>query len=364
MTVASQLCEAILLSTTFLAPLSVLAQTPNTPLTSVFQTDDFQITGVSVSKTGRLFVNFPRWSDRYLNAVAEVTSDGKMQPYPDKEWNRWDRKPETAATHFVCVQSVVVDDSDSLWVVDAAAPMLTAVIPGGAKLVEIELKTNRVTRVIPFGPDVAKPGSYMNDIRIDTKRGVAYLTDSGLGGIVTVDLHTGKSHRSLDGDLSVMPEQGVSIVIDGKPVLENGKPPQFKSDSIALSPDGEYLYYKAITAKSLYRIKTEILRGDQGGRNSSGVEKVGEIFPTDGFWMDRKGNLYLSDVQRNGVTVRTPDGQLKHLVSDPRLQWPDTFSEGPDGAIYISASHINESPSYNEGKSVRTTPYGVFKFKP
>ena len=94
------------------------------------------------------------------------------------------------------------------------------------------------------------------------------------------------------------------------------------------------------------------------------MEKVGEIFPTDGFWMDRKGNLYLSDVQHNGVTVRTPDGQLKHLVSDPRLQWPDTFSEGPDGAIYISASHINESPSYNEGKSVRTTPYGVFKFKP
>jgi hypothetical protein len=31
---------------------------------------------------------------------------------------------------------------------------------------------------------------------------------------------------------------------------------------------------------------------------------------------------------------------------DDRLQWPDTFTEGPDGSLYISASHINESPPF------------------
>lgn len=154
MRILSGTCMAIVLCAPVLAPAGTLAQSPGTLLTSVFESKDFQITGVSVSKTGRLFVNFPLVRSM-SNAVAEVTPDGKMQAFPDKEWNRWDLKPETAANHFVCVQSVVVDDKYSLWVAGAAAPMLTAVVPGGGKLVEIDLKTNHVSRVIPFGPEVA-----------------------------------------------------------------------------------------------------------------------------------------------------------------------------------------------------------------
>ena len=47
-----------------------------------------------------------------------------------------------------------------------------------------------------------------------------------------------------------------------------------------------------------------------------------------------------------------------------RLVWPDTFSQGPDGGIYVTASHINDSPQYNMGRSTRTMPYAVFEFKP
>jgi sugar lactone lactonase YvrE len=334
-------------------------------LTEFYQNNDFQLTGVSVSQSGRFFVNFPYWSDHYLNAVIEVMPDGTTRPYPDEEWNRWDRKAASAHNHFVCVQAVVADN-DSLWVVDAAAPMLIVDVPGGPKLVQIDLSTDKVKRIIPFGPDVAKTGSYMNDVRIDDKRQTAYLTDSGIGGIVVVDLKTGKSHRALDGNASVLPEPGVQIVIDGKTLLQNGKPPQFNSDSLALSPDGEYVYYKPITSKTLYRIKTELLRNANtpAAVLSAGVQKVAEIFPTDGFWMDSKGDLYLSDLTHNAVAVRKPDGSIQRVVSDPRLQWPDTFSEGPDGAIYISASHINDSPTFNQGKSTRTQPYEVFKFQP
>ncbi|MGI9074470.1 MAG: hypothetical protein ACR2JB_24860 [Bryobacteraceae bacterium] len=114
------------------------------PLTLVYQNNDFQITGVTVSRTGRLFVNFPLWSTEYLNAVVEVQKDGTAKPFPDEYWNRWDRKRDTARKQFVCVQSVVVDDTDTLWVVDAAAPMLASPVPGGAKLVKIDLQTNRV----------------------------------------------------------------------------------------------------------------------------------------------------------------------------------------------------------------------------
>ncbi len=343
------------------------AQSAKAPaLTAVYQNDDFQITGISVSKSGRLFVNFPRWSDRYLNAVVEVMPDGSAKPFPDKEWNQWDLKPASAGTHFVCVQSVVVDDSDALWILDPAAPALASVVPGGAKIVKVDLKTNKVVRVILFGEDVAKSDSYLNDVRFDLPRHTAYMTDSGHGGLVILDLESGKAYRALDGDPSVLVEPGVQVIVNGKQLLANGKPPQFNADSIALSPDGDYLYYKPVTANNLYRVKTDVLRETTAApaQVAAAVEKVAKTFPTDGLWMDMSRNLYLSEVEHNAVSRLTPDGKVERVVADDRLQWPDTFSEGPDGSIYISASHINDSPTYNQGKSTRTQPYVVFKFKP
>src|SRR3954462_5481285 len=146
-------------------------------LREIFRDDDFQLTGVTVSPSGRMFVNYPRWSDMYLNAVVEVMPDGSSRPSPDERWNGWDRKPATAADHFVCVQSVVVDDEDALWVLDPAAPLLTSPVPNGAKLVQVDLASGRVVRVIGFGPDVVRADSYLNDIRIDRSSQTAYITD-------------------------------------------------------------------------------------------------------------------------------------------------------------------------------------------
>src|ERR1041385_9252566 len=72
---------------------------------------DQQLTGVGVStRSGRIFVNFPYWSDDHSISVAEIVN-GQPKAFPDDEWN----KPGPAASHFVCVQSVVVDDQDNLW---------------------------------------------------------------------------------------------------------------------------------------------------------------------------------------------------------------------------------------------------------
>ncbi len=334
-------------------------------LTTVYENDDFQITGISVSKTGRLFLNFPRWSDRYLHAVVEVVN-GEAKPFPNAEWNQWNLKPATAGEHFVCVQSVVVDGNDSLWVVDAAAPLLTSVVPGGAKLVQIDLASNTVSRTITFDPTVVMADSYLNDVRFDDERRIAYVTDSGHGGIIVVDLASGQAHRALDGHPSVMVEEGVRVVVDGKELLQFGKPPQFNSDSIALSPDREYLYYKPVTANTLYRVKTEVLRDASASPEvvAAAVETVAQTFPTDGLWMDARGNLYLTDVTHDAVTRLAPDGGLERVVEDRKLQWPDTMSEGPDGTLYVSASHINNSPPFNQGLSTRNEPYRVFTFTP
>jgi sugar lactone lactonase YvrE len=331
------------------------------PLTEIYHNAEFQLTGISVSKTGRIFINFPRWSPEYLNAVMEVMPDGSAKPYPNQDWNRWDLDPKTASKHFVCVQSVVID-GDSLWALDAAAPMLMSIVPGGPKLVQIDLKTDQVKRVLGVGPEVAKTNTYLNDVRFDDRRKMAYITDSGLGGIIVVDLASGISHRALDGDPSVMPDKSVRIVIGGKPVLgPTGQTPAFHSDAIALSPDGEYLYYQPIASTTLYRVKTDSLRDSQATPHP---EKFAGTFPVDGIWMDSKQNIYLSNLQPKGVSRLTADRKMQTMLTDPRLEWPDTFSEGPDGSIYVTASHINESPTYNKGKSTRKSPYAVFKFIP
>lgn len=41
------------------------------------------------------------------------------------------------------------------------------------------------------------------------------------------------------------------------------------------------------------------------------------------------------------MKVRDANGVIT-LVQDKWLRWPDTFSEGPDGTVYITSSHIQD----------------------
>ncbi len=55
---------------------------------------EHQVTGVTVSKDGRIFVNFPRWTEDAPISVAEVMRDGQIKPYPDQDWNAAQRQEE------------------------------------------------------------------------------------------------------------------------------------------------------------------------------------------------------------------------------------------------------------------------------
>jgi DNA-binding beta-propeller fold protein YncE len=77
------------------------------------------------------------------------------------------------------VQSVVVDDQDALWVLDPTSPKTEAVVKGGSKLVKIDLAKNKVTQSIIFDENVAPERSYLNDVRVDTRTGHAFITESG-----------------------------------------------------------------------------------------------------------------------------------------------------------------------------------------
>ena len=323
---------------------------------------DQQVTGVGVStKSGRVFVNFPYWSDQHSISVAEIVS-GQPKPFPNDEWN----KPGLPASHFVCVQSVVVDDQDNLWVLDPAAPKMQEIVKGGPKLVKIDLQANQLAQTIPFGEDIAPAKSYLNNVRIDTRSDTASITDSGKGAIIVVNLKNGNARRLLDGHSSTQPEKGFKLVVDGRELIDQQKktPPQIASDGIALDARNGYLYYHALTAHTLYRIQTSFLTNERLSERDleSKVEKVAQTPAPDGMLEAPDGSVYLTDLEHNAVVHWDPATKsIEQVIADKRLMWPDTLSWEPNDELYVTASQIENMPRFNNGKSTRTEPYKLWK---
>jgi sugar lactone lactonase YvrE len=343
-----------------------LVETRDNRLQSV-ATFDHQVTGVTVAPDGRIFVNFPRWNEDTPVSVAELMPDGSTKPYPNEEWNSWRnaRMSEVSPNdHFVCVQSVVADGRGSLWVVDPAAPNAEKTVKGGPKVVEIDLKSNSVKRIVPMSPDVAGPASYLNDIRIAPDGRFAYLTDSGSpGGLVVLDIGSGQAWRVLSDDPSTQFDPNVTVMTDGQPLRRpDGRQPLFNADSLALSKDGNTLYWQALTGKTLYRIPTASIQSAAAAAQARPA-KVATTEPVDGLWTDENDAIYLSSIADNAVKVLNPaDGSVRQVLTDPRLRWPDTFSQGPDGAIYVTASHIQDSPWFHMAWTDKS--FTLFKFLP
>ena len=318
-------------------------------------TSDYQWTGVAVSQTGRIFVNFPRWSDDVPISVAELV-DGKATPYPNAEINMWHNGLDPT-THFVCVQAVYIDGKNNLWILDPASPQFKGVIPDGPKLVKVDLKTNTITKTYPFSADVAPEKSYLNDVRIDTAHDFAYMTDSGLGAIIALNLKTGKAKRFLTKSPTTKSED-VVLTINGNKWLQNGNAPQVHSDGIAYDPKEDILYFQALTGRTMYAIPASVLR--DFSLSPETVEKhvraVGETGAADGLLFGPDNKVYISALEHNAVMRTTPSGQVEIVVSSPEINWVDSFSLGPDNELYFTDSFINMMPSYKG-------PYNLYRIK-
>lgn len=321
-----------------------------------------QVTGVAVSKEGRVFVNFPRWTDDAPVSVGEVKG-GRVVPYPDAVWNSWrnaKRDELTPNDRFVCVQSVVADGRGSLWVLDPAAPALEQIVKGGPKLVRIDLATNKVVRTYPFDERAAPQGTYLNDIRFSPDGRWGYITDSGRGAILVIDLESGEIRRLLDGVSSTQAEKGVVVRTDGQELRRpDGRAPVFNADGIELSKDGATLYWQAISSRTFYSIATDALRDSTlGTADLEARIQKGATVPADGLWLSSRGQMFVTSPEDDSVKLRAADGTFATIVRDPKLRWPDSMAEGPDGKIYVTSSRIQDNAWFKmTSPSIRTELY-------
>jgi sugar lactone lactonase YvrE len=348
---------------TFSMALSAAAQTSDKVI-PVFKDNDYQLTGVAISGNNRLFVCYPYWLEEHKYSVVEVQPDGSAKPYPTAEWNSW-KKGENGKERFVCAQAVCVDEQDYLWIVDPASPQFSGAIEGAIKLVKINLKSDKVDRIYYFEPSVAGKSSYINDVRIDVKHQIAYLTDSSTGAILILNLRTGRCKKVLEKHAATVADQHYVFRVGGRELKNAEGPVKIHSDGLALTPDCKYLYFKPLTDNRLFRIDTKHLLNEKlkAGQLETKVESLGAVCSTDGMICDDQGNLYLGDIENREIIRYGPDGKTRILLKDERLLWPDSYAISRDGHLFITCSQIHLMPEYNDGKNMRTTPYEIFKIK-
>ncbi len=347
---------------------------PQGSLETVALFDGAMPTGVTVSRTGRVFVNFPRWGDDVQFTVAEVKG-GKAVAFPNAEMNRVPPAGQLDKG-FVSVQSVVVDPKDRLWVLDTGAPLMGTSELGGPKLVGIDLATNAVVKTIVLPRNVAGPTSYVNDVRFDLTRGkggLAFVTDSsasGPNGIVVVDLDSGRSWRKLHDHPSTKPDPVFQPIVEGRPLVQNepGKPAQkigIGSDGIAISNDGKTLYYCPLSSRHLYAVSVDRLADPNTPESAvaATVKDLGEKGASDGLESDAEGRVYLTSYEATAILRRKTDGTLETIATDPRLLWPDTLSLAQDGFLYVTANQLHRQAKFQGGRDLRQKPYVLFRVK-
>ncbi len=330
-------------------------------------------TGVTVSRKGRIFVNFPRWGDKVEFTVAEV-KDGKATAYPDADRNR----PEIskAAERLISVQSVVVDPRDRLWIVDTGSIEFQPAPAGGPKLVGVDLSNDKVFKSIVFPPGVVHPTSYLNDVRFDLSRGqggFAFLTDStdkGPNGLIVVDLETGKSWRRLNDHPATKADPTMVPMVEGQVFRERPKggkprPLLMGSDGIAISHDGKRLYFCPLASRRLFSVSVDVLVDESHNDERIGESLMdhGEKGASDGLESDAEGRLYFTEYEQNSIVRWTPAGSFETLVHDPRVLWPDTLAIAHDGYLYFTANQLHRQARFHEGKDLREPLYSLFRVK-
>ncbi|KAF2191112.1 major royal jelly protein [Zopfia rhizophila CBS 207.26] len=376
------------------------------PLELVHLYNDQWPTGITVSRDGRMFSNYPPGLDTNNTndgsngkyTVAELIGNGSERPYPNAEINNppggsinYSTYPPSGANYqnyLIGVQSVVLDPLDRLWILDTGRALTPngTLVPGsygGPKLVGVTLSNDSVIRTIVFPPTVAYATSYLNDIRFDLRPhitssggGVAYITDSsseGRNGIIIVDLGTGESWRHLDGIPEVRGERGFAPYVWGVPLYYipgPGQPVSYAplgSDGIAISLDGEELYWGPVGGRYLYSIPTARLRDRSPVSETlaqAAVMNRGQRGVSDGFETDTNGFIYAGNMEQNGILLYNPaNGTTTTFVRDPRINWVDTMSVASDGYLYFTVNQLCFTSGFYPGTDRRQRPFALFRAK-
>ena len=314
---------------------------------------DYPPGNIAVSPSGRVFFTLHPDGKPPFPFIEIV--HGKPVPW----------KPKGNAPLFQSVLAMRIDGHNRLWLLDYADYGM-----GHPRIVAIDLATDQVIYQYDFPSDVAGFLSMLNDFQVDPAGEKIYIAEASpiirRPAIIVLDIAARASRRLLERHPSVMPQDyilqlpGRDMIIYGIYRLSIG------IDSIALDKRGEWLYYGAVNADRLYRVATSYLNDAALSADAlaAKVEDFGPKTLSDGMTIDTADTVYLSDPEHSAVVTLGSDRTLRTLVKDERLRWPDGFSFGPDGYLYLTCSALHYVLFTSSSITRAHAPYQVFRFKP
>ena len=314
------------------------------------------IGNVAMSDDGRGFFTVHPES-RPEGAKLLEFRDGVAWPYPSEALQD---------TLFQTPLGVVVDRQHRLWIIDHGRHGF-----GTPRLVAFDLFTDQIVHDHRFDAVAAPNGSFLQDLQVSPDGRTVFIADVSFWrkrpAIVVHDIATGTDRRVLEGHPSVTAQDWIittpakrMVFFGGLAVMKPG------IDGIAITPDGAWLAYGAMSHDTLYRVPTAALLDRSLGDSAiaSRVEALGRKPLSDGLSADLEGGIWITDVEHGAVLRMGPDGELETWVESPRIRWADALSFGPDGWLYLADSAIPDQVMRSKSHIASQAPYFIFRFRP
>lgn len=319
---------------------------------------DYPPGNIAVSAEGRVFFTLHPDGRPPVKVVELV--DRKLAPWPSAELQ------SEGPLAFQTILSIRIDRQNRLWALDFAD-----FGRGQPRILAFDLADGKLVHRYDFPSDVAGLGSMLNDFQVDAGGRYIFIAETSpvlqTPALIVYDVETQTSRRVLDGHPSVQSEDLI-IQAPGRDMTLLGglATMRIPVDSIALSRDGKWLYYGAVTGSRLYRIAAADLidASLDDDALAARVQDFAAKTLSDGLTTDDAGGIYLSDMEHSAVHRMDPQGKLTTLLADDRLRWPDGFSFGPDGWLYVTCSALQHVLFLGDDDIRSHAPYQIYRFRP
>lgn len=306
---------------------------------------------IAVSQSGRVFFTFHPEGRPDFN-IAELIN-GKATPI--------------AIEHDITLHTVLsmrIDQQNRLWLLDYAEHGTAS-----PQILAFDLETMNIVHHHVFSSDIAGLGSHLNDFQVSQDGSTIFIANASILGlspsIIIYDAHNKSSrevllgHESINADVYIPNVEGEKMLIFGVFAIRPGV------DSIALDRNEEWLYFAPVTDEHLHRVRVSDLNNTtlSDEQLTQKVERFGEKTMSDGITTDEKGNIYLSDIEHSAIVKMKPDRSLETIIKDPMLRWPDGFSFGPNGWLYVTSSALQDVIGKTDRYIAEHGPYQIFRVK-